>query len=68
MLNNKPHKDFKGRFIHFCMADGCRAWGSFGFPGGLWLCIAHKGIWEQTQAQLAAMAAQPVDEEQGKLL
>ena len=68
MNNNRAYKDTKGRLIHFCIADGCKNWGSFGFPGNVWLCGEHKGQWDTRQVALAELAAMPVDEKQGKLL
>lgn len=33
------------RFEHWCDAEGCKAWRSFGYKtkyGQLWFCFAHK--------------------------
>ncbi|WP_421090037.1 hypothetical protein [Pseudochrobactrum sp. MP213Fo] len=32
-------------YIHWCMHNGCKQWGSFGFKGrygALWFCGEHK--------------------------
>jgi hypothetical protein len=35
-----------GLFEHYCMHEGCKSWGSFGFDkryGLEWYCGEHKG-------------------------
>lgn len=34
-----------GKFEHWCDADGCKAWGTYGYKtkyGQLWFCYEHK--------------------------
>ena len=40
-------------FVHLCQAEGCRAWGAYGFGPGraeskAWFCSAHRHLGDQT--------------------
>ncbi len=41
---NKPAKQ-EALYIHWCMHEGCKKWGSWGFNGRYgveWFCFEHK--------------------------
>lgn len=44
--NDNTHAAKAGKlFEHFCDADDCKAWGTFGYKtayGQLWFCRVHK--------------------------
>lgn len=41
----------KGMYIHYCMHEGCKEWGAFGFAGRYgveWFCFEHRDDGKRT--------------------
>ena len=47
---SKPAKQ-EALYIHWCMHEGCKEWGSFGFAGRYgveWFCFEHRDDGKKT--------------------